>query len=84
MRAQRASVQREIDARPKLYLLKDRLQPVPRDGSLGPAAILHLRPYLNVVREDHRVALTRLLLAHHPLALEALRHEDLSLGQKGA
>lgn len=79
--AMRDHLQREIDGHAKLYLLKGRREPASRDGPLKTAAVLRFRPYLNIVREDHRVALTRLLLSHHPLALEALRHEDLSLGR---
>lgn len=77
-----AHLQQELNERPKLYLLKDRKEPASRGGPLETAEILRFRPYLSVVREDHRVALTRLLFSHHPLALEALRHEDLSLGRK--
>ncbi|VDC04317.1 unnamed protein product [Peniophora sp. CBMAI 1063] len=81
-KAMRDHLQGEINERSKLYLLRDRQEPASRDGPLQAAAILRFRPYLNVVREDHRFALTRLLLSHHPLALEVLRHEDLTLGRK--
>lgn len=78
----RDHLRQEINGRSKLYLLKGRQEPASRDGPLEAAEVLRFRPYLNVVREDHRVTLTRLLLSHHPLAPEALRHQDLTLGRK--
>ena len=40
----------------KLYLLQDRMESYSRKGPLEAAAIIRFRPYLGVLREDHRTS----------------------------
>ena len=62
---------REIDSSVRLYLLHGCLEPV--DGKLPKKVIMCLRHYLQVPIPKHHLALTRLVLADHPLAMEQLR-----------
>ncbi|OCH88481.1 hypothetical protein OBBRIDRAFT_779980 [Obba rivulosa] len=52
---------RELMTSPKLHLLRHR------------GKVAEFRPYLNVLVPQHRVALTRMLVSDHPLAMERLR-----------
>ncbi|KAJ7900679.1 hypothetical protein B0H14DRAFT_2330865 [Mycena olivaceomarginata] len=71
-------LQDEVDLSVKLYLLHGRREP-PKDK---PAAqkTLFLRHYLSVVKtQEHREAMTSIMLSTHQLALEKLRHVDHAL-----
>jgi hypothetical protein len=65
----------QVAKSPRLYLLRDRLEPV-KDELPRPITAC-LRHYMTlVVNSRHRKALTRLLLGHHCLAIERLRYEE--------
>jgi hypothetical protein len=59
---------------PKLYLLHNRLEP--QKDSPPVQKTLHFRHYLSTPINEHRKALTRLLLSSHPLAVERLRWSE--------
>jgi hypothetical protein len=68
----------EVDSSVKLSLLHGRREP-PKDK---PAAqkTLFLRHYLSVVKtQEHREAMTSIMLSTHQLALEKLRHVNHAL-----
>ncbi|RDB15293.1 hypothetical protein Hypma_004699 [Hypsizygus marmoreus] len=59
-----------IDSSPKLYLLRDQLEP---NGDKWPwHQTLYFRHYLSVPNRDHCMALTRVLLSDHAFSLERL------------
>ncbi len=64
----RLHLQRQIDASPRLYLLHDCLEPL--EGAAPAYRALFFRHYLRVPTKKHRVALTRLILSDHCLAVE--------------
>lgn len=67
-------LQEQITQSPKLYLLHGRMEP----QGTGPAReiISWFRHYLDLPIAKHRIALTRLLLSDHCLAIERLRWAD--------
>jgi hypothetical protein len=71
-------LQHEVDSSVKLYLLHGRREP---QKDKPPAQkTLYLRHYLFMVKtQEHREALTSILLSTHQLALEKLRHTDHAL-----
>jgi hypothetical protein len=71
-------LQDEVDNSVKLYLLHGRREP---QKDKPPAQkTLYLRHYLFMVRtQEHREALTSIMLSTHQLAVEKLRHGDHAL-----
>ncbi len=67
----RLHLQRQIDSSVRLYLLHDRLEPL--EGAAPAYRAMFFRHYLTVRVAKHRVALTRLILSDHCLAVEQLR-----------
>lgn len=67
-------LQRELDSSPKLYLIHGRLEP--QDDKPPKRIICWFRHYLEVPIAKHRIALTRMILSDHCLAIERLRWAD--------
>ncbi|KAK0421722.1 hypothetical protein EV421DRAFT_1724487 [Armillaria borealis] len=67
----RLHLQQQIDSSVRLYLLHDRLEPL--EGAAPAYRAMFFRHYLTVRVPKHRVALTRLILSDHCLAVEQLR-----------
>ncbi|KZW00744.1 hypothetical protein EXIGLDRAFT_136105 [Exidia glandulosa HHB12029] len=79
----RAFVAHGLQNSTKLVLLKQR----PKEGafdraSWGTAPAMASRSYLRLPIPSHRVAITRLLLSDHPLAVERLRWEKVPHDQR--
>jgi hypothetical protein len=71
-------LQDELDSSGKLYLLHGRRDP--QKDELAAQKTLFLRHYLSVVKaQEHREAMTSIMLSTHQLALEKLRHVDHAL-----
>ncbi len=69
----RLHLQQQIDSSTRLYLLHNRLEPL--EGAAPAYRAMFLWHYLSVRVAKHRVALTRLILSDHCLAIEQLcRH----------
>jgi hypothetical protein len=68
-------LQHEVDTSVKLYLLHGRREP--QKDKPAAQKTLYLRHYLFMVKtQEHREALTSIMLFTHQLALEKLRHTD--------
>ncbi|KAJ7601403.1 hypothetical protein DFH06DRAFT_1026134 [Mycena polygramma] len=71
-------LQNEVDSSVKLYLLHGRLEP--QKDKPAARKTLFLRHYLFMVKtQEHREALTSIMLSTHQLALEKLRYTDHAL-----
>ncbi|KZV88109.1 hypothetical protein EXIGLDRAFT_839455 [Exidia glandulosa HHB12029] len=79
----RAFVEDKLRGSTKLVLLQHRPRETAHDrGSWGEAPPLSFRAYLRLPIPTHRVALTRLLLSDHALAVERLRWENIPHNQR--
>ncbi|KZV69764.1 hypothetical protein PENSPDRAFT_652043, partial [Peniophora sp. CONT] len=71
-KSMRLTLAHDIATSPRLYLLRDRLEPQ-QQGPPRPV-LLQLREYLKVRNAQDRGAMAKLMVSSHPLALEQLRH----------